>query len=315
MDELQHIGDNDDCFVFIKWHGVPHVPITADIVEGLLSSCAQLKHLKLLSTKTYGYAELGSEQDVDQVCQRINNFVYKGATFLVDKMPTEPIYVPTSRNPEDVKFRADLNKTIKARAHDRLVYQQSRDKHEKKIEKQKKIEQAEKDILLQREKERRMMLEAEKRMLVPSVSTVSIGLPVRPHFDGNPPGPNSSIQTNVLSEEGVATHNVPKTSSLPDEKDKGSAHSPSSDKVPDGSNTTSYMYELINPASVFMRIKSEIQRTLGHNLRVEFDDNQLTQLVGSLKITPLPGFQNLEMLDVGFSIHPTLDFMPKKKGV
>ena len=298
MDDQRPVGDNDACFVFVKWHGIPQIPITSDIVEGLLASGGQMKYLKILKEKTYGYAEFESEKDVDQVCKQIDNFFYKGATFRVDKMPTEPVFVPTSRNPEDVKFRADLNKTIKARAHDRLVYIQAKEKHERKLEKQRKIEQAERDLLIQRDTDKRMMFEATQKMLTPSIATVDFGLPtkvvppppVAPPPVASPPTTLSPVTPPPVASSPVATG--------PPVRDAQSG---------------SYMYDLANPGLVAIRIKSEIQRTLGPNLRVEFDDSLLVQLLGSLTITPLPGFHNPELLEAGFSVHPALDFIPAKK--
>ena len=305
MDDQQPVGDDDDCFVFVKWTGVPHTPITADVVEGLLASHGQMKYLKILSQKTYGYAEFKTKEDVKEVCKNVDNFFYKGVTFRVDTMPTEPVFVPTSRNPEDVKFRADLNKTIKARAHDRLVYIQGKEKHEKKLEKQRKIEQAERDLLIQRDTEKRMMFEATQNMLTPSIASVNFSLPIA--RSPPPTVPPPTVPTPAVSPPTVPPPTVPTpVVSGP------STTAPVTREDPLDDPPGSYRYDLANPGSVAIRIKSEIKRTLGPNLRIDFDTNLFVQLLGSLKITPLPGFHNPELLEGGFSVHPTLDFIPAK---
>ena len=284
MDELRPVGENDSHFIFIKWSGVPTVPITHDIVEGLLSSHAQLKYVRLLPMKTYGYAEFMSEEDARRTYTAVDNFVFKGATFRAGMLPTEPVYVPTSRNPDDAKFRADLNKTIKARAHDRKVFQQSTEKLIKKAEIRKKVDQAEREFAMRREQEKQMMKEAEQRMAVPSVATVNMALPVRLPA-------NDARQHDIHDRQAEQEH------------------------VDDMESDGSYTYTLADMNLVLLRITSEIRHTLGPNIRVEFDTPSLEQLVWALKITPLPEFPNTEVLEKGFSISPALDFIRVDKAI
>ena len=63
---------------------MPTIPITHDIVEGLMPSHAQLKYVRLLPMKTYGYAEFRSEEDARRTYTAVDNFVFKGATFRAD---------------------------------------------------------------------------------------------------------------------------------------------------------------------------------------------------------------------------------------
>jgi hypothetical protein len=170
------ISDNSDLFAFVKWHGAD---VELDVVIGMLGAEASLRYFKQLPGRTFGYAEFDSEADVIACCNAINDIDFGGARFRACKMPAEPVHVAVSRNPEDTKFRADLNKAIKARAHDRLVYHQTLEKEERKMDKQKKLWKQEEPYVLQKEQEKFDALSMQEKLIQGATITPSFLKP--PH--------------------------------------------------------------------------------------------------------------------------------------
>lgn len=139
MDE-QPVNEDDKCFVFVKWRG-NRLLIGREVLEEMCSE-AHIIYFRQIKDHKCGYAECSSELDAEKLYKAIHGCKFEGLEFSAANMPSDTVYVPISRDPTETKFRADLNRAIKARAHDRLVYQQNMEKRERKREKQRRAFEA-----------------------------------------------------------------------------------------------------------------------------------------------------------------------------
>eukprot|EP00054_Salpingoeca_dolichothecata_P023856 m.160474 g.160474 ORF g.160474 m.160474 type:complete len:489 (-) comp24825_c2_seq1:79-1545(-) len=142
----QAIGDNDECFLFIKWHGGDGV--TSEMLSLIFKPVGGAKSINMVRGKRLAYAEFETSGITQRACRCLNGQQLEEIKFQTCLMPSQPVVVPVGPDPLQTKFYADLNKAIKARNHQRLVQRQAKEKlireQQRKLEAEKNAEAADK---------------------------------------------------------------------------------------------------------------------------------------------------------------------------
>jgi len=145
---MEAISSDLTPFVFVKWHGGD---VDIDMVKGMLRAEAVVNYFIQVPGHTFGFAECASNQDAVACCNSVNGIIFDGATFRLCIMPEEPVIAQIDNVPANTKFRADMNKTIKHRAHLRLVASEGAEKAARKKSSMRKAWEKEAPHVLKRE--------------------------------------------------------------------------------------------------------------------------------------------------------------------
>ena len=243
------------------------------VVQGMLGAEAHLRYFRKVQGQTFGYAEFETKDDLVCACNALNNVECEGALFRACQMPEDPIVVAVSRDPHETKFRADLNKSIKTRAHDRLVLAQEREKRARKLAKQHSTWQLEAPSILRREKEKSDAVQMQEKLMhggiiMPTFPTTSH------HFIPLTPSSftaSSSLNTQFLSRSSV---NPPSLSHKPVQNEvslTGTLSAPKSKTTVtyDGTSISApetkagTRFDIANRDLLASQVKSELARMFG----------------------------------------------------
>lgn len=133
-------------FVSSMWEIVPDAFEHASS-DPTYTSCPNIILNEKSDGYSIGYFRLTSNKDVKECVEQLNGFEFEGYTFIACPLPRELLYVPISKNPEDTKNRADVNRIIKSYQHNQLLINQRNEKNAKRMAKHKHMLMIEKEYL------------------------------------------------------------------------------------------------------------------------------------------------------------------------